>query len=224
MRVRCGCGKVLNVSDSLAGGRARCPACGKVFKVPAPGGGGGAAGVASGASRETDEYGVEVSRCPNCGTELQVGAQFCVVCGTHLATGAKFEQVDVEGARRAQKSERVKRALMAARYVVGLVVLVVVCWVGWTYVIGPKYRAWREAGSEDSEGGPVGRRGLRGPSRRRRRPVGRRSRDRLWGSGRRRSGRRVSRDRWGTLRRRRAMRVTWRLWSISRVALKTRWR
>lgn len=34
MQVKCGCGKMLNVPDALAGKSARCPACLKVFNVP----------------------------------------------------------------------------------------------------------------------------------------------------------------------------------------------
>jgi len=35
MQVKCGCGKQLKIPDTLAGKNAKCPGCGKVFKVPA---------------------------------------------------------------------------------------------------------------------------------------------------------------------------------------------
>ena len=35
MQVKCPCGKLLKVPDTAAGKRVKCPACGKVFQVPA---------------------------------------------------------------------------------------------------------------------------------------------------------------------------------------------
>lgn len=36
MQLKCSCGKILKVPDSMAGKNGKCPGCGKVFKVPVP--------------------------------------------------------------------------------------------------------------------------------------------------------------------------------------------
>ena len=75
MQIKCKCGKLLKIPESFAGKNAKCPACGKVLRVPA---------APSGASKiiVTCECGKRLSapasaagkrvRCPGCGAEIVV--------------------------------------------------------------------------------------------------------------------------------------------------------
>ena len=110
MQIKCSCGKALKVPDSLAGKQAKCPACGKVFKVPA----GKSPPPPQGA------FGLLSSRCPQCQAELDPCAQFCVSCGTHLATGAKYDAVSMEDVQEEKKSARTKLIIVIVCVVLGV--------------------------------------------------------------------------------------------------------
>ena len=77
MRLSCPhCGKALNVKDGLAGKKAKCPGCKKVFLAPRAGGGPH--------SLKAQPAGGD---CPNCDEPLAPGAVLCVRCGYDTRTG-----------------------------------------------------------------------------------------------------------------------------------------
>ena len=89
--VKCSnCGKTLNVPDSMAGKKGKCPKCKKVILVPTAdaeaasdaGGGEGAGAKEAGGSA-----------CPNCGKKLEEGDVFCIGCGTNIKTGKRIDGV-----------------------------------------------------------------------------------------------------------------------------------
>jgi len=80
--IKCPCGKVLRVPDSLLGKRVKCPGCGRVLAVS------GEAG--QGARGPTESMEPAVGRCPRCGSAIAPGTRVCVECGTDLFTGASL--------------------------------------------------------------------------------------------------------------------------------------
>lgn len=106
IRVKCSCGKALNIPDAAAGKTVKCPGCGKALK--APGGGPAAAATptpaaapapaASPALSQMDELLAEEGLdqiveavCPVCRSEMKAGAVLCVKCGYHKEEGTQFE-------------------------------------------------------------------------------------------------------------------------------------
>jgi hypothetical protein len=92
IRFTCSCGRELNVKDSLAGKRGKCPACGKTIQVP----------TAEQAARQVEtpplaapapevEPETDTKSCVRCGNAIAVDAVFCIHCGTDLRTGRKHE-------------------------------------------------------------------------------------------------------------------------------------
>lgn len=81
-RLRCPCGKVLQVPETLAGKVAKCPGCAKVFRVPAP-----KAASAPSAPAATSPPAPAGPECPSCHRVLPPGSTFCVGCGFDLKKG-----------------------------------------------------------------------------------------------------------------------------------------
>jgi phage FluMu protein Com len=80
--VKCSsCGKTMNVSDSMAGKKGKCPGCKAVIIVP------GSDAVEAAPAPP----GREAKICPNCGKQLDADDVFCVGCGTNLDTGVQVE-------------------------------------------------------------------------------------------------------------------------------------
>jgi hypothetical protein len=93
IRFNCSCGREMNVKDSLAGKKGKCPACGQIVEVPA--------------SSEPEPVPLEVEKkveaapppaptvetkpCRHCKKLIPVDAVFCTSCGTHLRTGKKHQ-------------------------------------------------------------------------------------------------------------------------------------
>lgn len=165
--ITCACGKRLAAPPGAVDRQVRCPGCGAA--VPVPG-----AGTAESQTPDDnfeldldphsptapepqdDAYAMSTPKCPNCHTELETGAQFCVSCGTHLATGAKQEELNLDKTRKQRKRQKVKRILGIVRVVVTIAVLVVVCWAGWAYIGKKKYHEWQKktaatAGKKDPD-------------------------------------------------------------------------
>lgn len=114
IRIKCQCGKVLNVKDELAGKGVKCPGCGKAIRVPAKrqgaaGGGAGSAQRSSGSKQAAAQprqpaaeglddlfaeegFGKPVAAvCPACGAEMKSGAVLCTKCGFNKQTGERLE-------------------------------------------------------------------------------------------------------------------------------------
>jgi phage FluMu protein Com len=93
IKIKCKCGKVLAVPDSMAGKKGRCPACKVILSIPA------AKGppklkLAAGAATATGAPAAPASEkktCPYCSAILPGDAIICVNCGTNLLTGQKLE-------------------------------------------------------------------------------------------------------------------------------------
>lgn len=116
IRIKCQCGKALNVKDELAGKAVKCPGCGKTIRVPAksssasgaagkPAAGKPAAGkpAAPRAPQAADDDGLDdlfaeegfgktvAAACPSCGAEMKAGAVLCTKCGFNKQTGQRLE-------------------------------------------------------------------------------------------------------------------------------------
>ena len=78
--VTCSCGRRLKAPDTIAGRRARCPACGVMVTVPIPST--QPARVSFGRS-PADER-TTARRCPNCREELTPESLMCASCGADL--------------------------------------------------------------------------------------------------------------------------------------------
>lgn len=103
IRIKCSCGKALNVPDTAVGKAVRCPGCGKSLKVP----GGGQTAAAAPAPRAPAaaldpnpmddlfaEEGLDQiveAICPVCRAEMRADAILCVRCGYHKEAGTQFE-------------------------------------------------------------------------------------------------------------------------------------
>lgn len=85
MQVKCGCGKLLNVPEAMAGKSGKCPACGKVIKIPSP-----RDSASSDAAPDEERIVVTCS----CGKKLRTLAKFagkkvkCPACGEPVAVVA----------------------------------------------------------------------------------------------------------------------------------------
>ena len=110
IRIKCKCGKTLNIPDGMAGKAVKCPGCSQALRVP---GGAGAAPAAPKASSAKpappapqspfgdggmsdlfDEEGFSdtvEALCPVCRAEMAANAVLCTKCGYHKETGTKFE-------------------------------------------------------------------------------------------------------------------------------------
>ncbi|TWU41473.1 hypothetical protein Q31b_29220 [Novipirellula aureliae] len=114
VRLKCQCGKNLNVPDSLAGKAVKCPGCGKVLKVPA--GKPQAAAPATAPARpparaassfdgdsledlfNEEGFNQKVEAiCPACRGDIKAGAVLCTKCGFNLQTGERLEGFKVKG-------------------------------------------------------------------------------------------------------------------------------
>ncbi|MEM9587888.1 MAG: hypothetical protein AAGA03_11470, partial [Planctomycetota bacterium] len=110
MRIKCQCGKLLNLRDDMAGKAVKCPSCGKVLKVPKPGGASKSAAKSPAASRPVakpaappapsamdelfSEEGFDrqvAAVCPACAAEMEAGAVLCTKCGYNKQTGERME-------------------------------------------------------------------------------------------------------------------------------------
>ncbi len=107
IRVKCNCGKALNIPDSAVGKTVKCPGCSKLLKVP----GGGSAPSAPAPSpkpaapvaaaspfNEIDDLFAEEGMdqvveavCPACRATMKADAVLCVKCGYHKESGTRFE-------------------------------------------------------------------------------------------------------------------------------------
>jgi len=96
MKLRCVCGKALNVPSDMVGRQIRCKGCGKVLTVR----------TASGSTVEVlpgidpdDPLSVKDHRpCPTCGRAWPTKDKFCTVCGTDMETGAAlYTSLDKSG-------------------------------------------------------------------------------------------------------------------------------
>ncbi len=98
VRIKCPCGKLLNVKDELRGKQIKCPGCGKVLRVPAA-----AAKVAAKTGKPSEEndslddlfmeegFNRQVAAvCPSCRAEMAAGAVLCTKCGFNKQTGQKL--------------------------------------------------------------------------------------------------------------------------------------
>lgn len=114
IRIKCKCGKTLNIPDGMDGKAVKCPGCNQVLRVP---GGAGAAPAAKpalapaqptpaqpaaaespfgdgGMSDLFDEEGFSSTveaLCPVCRAEMTASAVLCTKCGYHKETGTQFE-------------------------------------------------------------------------------------------------------------------------------------
>ena len=109
VRWKCACGRVLAVAAESAGNKGTCPACGRVFVIPAPG---AALGDAAGGKEPA---------CPSCHQPVAADAVMCVNCGVRLRNAvARTPGMPVES-----KPTRKRISLL-----VGAVVLLVLVGVG----------------------------------------------------------------------------------------------
>ena len=106
IKVTCqSCGKNLQVADSMAGKKGKCPQCKSVLIVPAqeeqaapvpkkpPAAPKPAAAPKPPAAPKAEPESADVSECPNCGKEMAEGDVFCTDCGTNIQTGEKIDGV-----------------------------------------------------------------------------------------------------------------------------------
>ena len=108
IRLKCQCGKALAVKDEMAGKAVKCPGCGQVIRVPAPGAGQPQSALATspkpaaspaqlpstataGSLQDLfDEEGFKqevAAICPVCKAEMTAGAVLCTKCGYNIETG-----------------------------------------------------------------------------------------------------------------------------------------
>ncbi|MGI9469943.1 MAG: hypothetical protein ACR2NZ_00325 [Rubripirellula sp.] len=117
IRIKCKCGKTLNIPDGMAGKAVKCPGCSQVLRVP-----GGSAGAAAapkpaaappapapapespfgdgGMSDLFDEEGFSSTveaLCPVCRAEMSAAAILCTKCGYHKESGTQFESHKTAG-------------------------------------------------------------------------------------------------------------------------------
>jgi len=129
--LKCSCGRSLSVPASAAGKQVKCPACGSAVPVPAASSPApdeeefelevpAAARVSAG---DTSGFGYASAHCPNCGSEIQRGAIFCVECGTHLGSGKRVETM-VEAPAPAPSGRR-RRGSGRLGTLVGLILLII---------------------------------------------------------------------------------------------------
>jgi hypothetical protein len=106
MKTQCDlCGAVLNVPESTAGKKGRCPKCEQIFRVQpleeTCEDGLDLAGLAGVEAKAPSLIGQE-GHCPSCGAAVEPGDRICIGCGTDLKTGRKrktvVEQVRAENA------------------------------------------------------------------------------------------------------------------------------
>ena len=116
IRIKCQCGKALNVKDEFAGKAVKCPGCGKAIRVPAAkqpsaAGSGAAKRTAAGAATKRaaasnasssddglddlfaeEGFGRPVAAvCPSCAAEMKADAVLCTKCGFNKQTGQRLE-------------------------------------------------------------------------------------------------------------------------------------
>ena len=175
VRIKCPCGKLLNVKDELRGKQVKCPGCGKVLRVPAA-----AAQVAAKTATPSEEndslddlfmeegFNRQVAAvCPSCRAEMAAGAVLCTKCGFNKQTGQKLAGhktpgVDIGmGTLALQKAENDMRAdkevqdRMLKRsgmpwWMLGLVLFVIISAVG---VSAAAVNAAMQVEGEDGGGG-----------------------------------------------------------------------
>ena len=115
IRLSCpSCRKPLRIKDELSGKKVKCPSCGHVFAVPVP--------EPEAPASEASGFKASASKCPNCGSILEPGAQICVECGTHLATPARYQAAGVEPAKK-QKSGEGKLAFIVGSVVAAVIII-----------------------------------------------------------------------------------------------------
>jgi len=78
IKVKCECGKRINVLDDHAGRQVRCPSCMSMVAVP------GEADDEAGYATE------QVRKCPGCKREWPVDTALCIDCGYNFETGRKM--------------------------------------------------------------------------------------------------------------------------------------
>jgi len=91
IKVVCQCGQQFAAKDELAGKRVKCPKCGAVLTIAAPGAQQG--GTGKPLSELLDDVGMRagVRRCPGCGAELGEVAVLCVMCGYDTRIGRRLK-------------------------------------------------------------------------------------------------------------------------------------
>ena len=94
IKFNCSCGREMNVKDSLAGKKGKCPACGKIVEVPALGEEEAAPVEAPAVVAPSPAPEVRTKPCQHCRKPIPVDAVFCTHCGTHLRTGKKHQPED----------------------------------------------------------------------------------------------------------------------------------
>ncbi|GEM_PF-6721672 len=105
--LQCGCGRQINVQDSLAGKRIKCPQCQAVVQVP----------HSSEAIQEGGAVGLSPSddkKCPGCNKLMLKEAVVCIHCGLNVKTGQRLQtkiKKSVQKERRADKWTRVRLGL-----------------------------------------------------------------------------------------------------------------
>jgi len=91
IKFNCSCGRELNVKDSLAGKKGKCPACGQIVEVPTPGEAAPERVEEKVAAAPPPAPEVETKPCRHCKKPIPIDAVFCIHCGTHLRTGKKHQ-------------------------------------------------------------------------------------------------------------------------------------
>ncbi|NLX53806.1 MAG: hypothetical protein GXY58_01690 [Planctomycetaceae bacterium] len=91
IKVVCQCGQQFAAKDELAGKRVKCPKCGAVLTIAAPGAQQGSTGKPL--SELLDDAGMRagIRRCPGCAAELGDVAVLCVICGYDTRIGRRLK-------------------------------------------------------------------------------------------------------------------------------------